>query len=214
MGNAAYKLEEKEISPPIETDFGFHIIQLLERRGNTIHARHILIRPLITEDDLALASHKLDSVRNLILKDSIRFSDAVKVYGDKNQQSFNNDGRLTNAATGNTIFETKDLDPEVYFAVDTMKVKGVSKSIEITGPTGDKLYRLIRLLSKTSPHKANLGQDYSKIQMAALDQKKSEYLIKWLTDRAGNTFIHVDPLYQNCATLAKWKGKKGKQSSP
>ncbi len=211
---AAYKLEDKEISQPIETDFGFHIIQLLERRGNTIHARHILIRPDITEADLKEARFKMDSVRNLILKDSMKFSYAVKAFGDKNQQSFNNDGRLTNQASGNTIFETKDLDPDIYFAVDTMKVGSLSKPIDIQGPTGEKMFRLVRLLSKTSPHKANLGQDYSKIQAAALDQKKNEYLIKWLTDHAGATFINVDPIYGSCATLAKWKGKRGNTVKP
>ena len=211
---AAYKLDAKEITQPIETDFGFHIIQLLERRGNTIHARHILIRPEITLEDLNLAKHILDSIRALVIKDSMKFSYAVKAYGDKNQQSFNNDGRLTNPASGNSIFETKDLDPDIYFVVDTMKVGGVSKPIEITGPTGDKLYRLVRLLSKTSPHKANLGQDYSKIQVAALDQKKNEYLIKWLTDHASNTFINIDPIYGSCASLSKWKGKKGKGIKP
>lgn len=204
----AYKLEQGEISEVFETEFGFHILQLLERRGNSVHARHILIKPEITYDDRKLAESKLDSIRLLVLKDSITFSYAVKQFGDKNTQSFHNDGRVTNPNSGNNIFETRDLDPDTYFAIDTMKVNSICAPMEMTDPSGEKYYRIVRLNSKTAPHKANLLQDYNKIQAATLEQKKNQALISWIERKAKVTFVLIDPIYKNCGNLDKWSKAK------
>ncbi len=206
----AFKLEEGQMSPVFESEFGYHILQLIERRGNTIHCRHILIKPEITEADFELAKNTLDSVRLRIMgktQDSLTFSAAVKQYGDKNTQSFHNDGRLTNPASGNNTFETRDLDPDTYFAIDSMKLGGITAPLEMTSPSGEKQFRLVKLLSKTAPHKANLLQDYNKIQQACVEQKKNEHLIKWIEQQSKNTFINIDPIFKKCTNLSKW-GKK------
>jgi peptidyl-prolyl cis-trans isomerase SurA len=201
---ASYKLEENEISPVIETEFGYHIIQMLERRGNSIHLRHILIKPKITNEDLQLAQLKLDSVRTAILTDSLPFSKAVKLYSDKNTESFNNDGLLINPQTGSAIFETSELDPDIYFAVDRLKPGEITAPIEFSMFDNSKAYRLLMLQSKTAPHKANLKQDYNKIQLATLEQKKNIYIIKWVTEKAKDTYINISPLYDTCPNLDKW----------
>ena len=203
----AFKLDEGQISQVFESEFGFHILQLIERRGNTIHCRHILIKPEITDEDLAKAKTTLDSVRRLILKDSMSFSYAVKQFGDKGTQSFHNDGRMTNPASGNNTFETRDLDPDTYFSIDSMKVGGITAPLEVIQPSGEKYYRLVKLISKSSPHKANLLQDYNKIQSATIEQKKNESLIKWIEQKSKSTFIKVDGMYNSCPNLEKW-GKK------
>jgi peptidyl-prolyl cis-trans isomerase SurA len=205
----AFKLEEGQISPVFESEFGFHILQLIERRGNNIHCRHILIKPEITELDLSNAKKLLDSVRLAIIRDSLTFSVAVKQFGDKNSQSFHNDGRMTNPASGNNTFETRDLDPDTYFATDTMRVNMICAPLEITQPTGEKYYRVVKLLSKSSPHKANLSQDYNKIHAAAVEQKKGDRLVKWIEEKSQNTFILIDQMFRYCPNLEKW-GKKAK----
>jgi peptidyl-prolyl cis-trans isomerase SurA len=203
----AYKLDAGQLSEIFESEFGFHILQLIERRGNTIHTRHILVKAQITDEDVALAKHTLDSVRLLVLKDSMTFSKAVKDFGDKSTQSFHADGRVTNPSSGNNTFETRDLDPDTYFAIDSMKLNSICKPIEIALPTGEKYYRIIKLLLKTSPHKANLLTDYNKISSATLDQKKSTVLVKWIERKAQTTFIQIDPMYRDCLNLEKWKIK-------
>ena len=205
-----FKLDEGQISQVFESEFGYHILQLIARRGNSIHCRHILIKPEITDADLELAKRTLDSVRLRvlgILKDSITFSAAVKDYGDKSTQSFHSDGRMTNPSSGNNTFETRDLDPDTYFAIDSMKVNGITAPMELTSASGEKTYRIVKLISKSSPHKANLLQDYNKIQQATTEQKKNERLIKWIEETSKNTFISLDPMFKKCPNLEKW-GRK------
>jgi peptidyl-prolyl cis-trans isomerase SurA len=203
----AFKLDEKAMSQVFESEYGYHILQLLERRGNSVHCRHILIKPVITDEDLEKARFTLDSVRLLIAKDSMAFSYAVKQFGDKNTQSYHSDGRMTNQASGNNTFETRDLDPDTYFAIDTMKVNTITAPLTVTSPFGEKYFRIIKLNLKTTPHKADLLLDYNKIQAATIEQKKNGILMKWIEDKSVNTFINVDQIYQACPNLNKW-GKK------
>jgi len=206
---AAYQLEPNEISQVVESEFGFHLIQLLERRGNSIHVRHILVRPEITEDDLAQAEQYLDSIRTLIVSDSMSFSLAVKRFGNEDVQSYTNDGRMVNPNTGNTFFEVAELDPDVYFAIDTLKIGGVTKPFSFASPTGETLYRLVQLQSRTDPHKANLQQDYSKILEATKQSKQNEYLSTWIQEKVASTYINLDSRYTGCPSLSKWKEDAG-----
>ena len=202
---AAYKLDEGEVSKIIESEFGFHLIQLLERRGNTIHTRHILVKPEIMQADLEKAERLLDSVRSLIISDSISFSRAVKSFGSDEFQSFNNDGRMVNPQTGNTFFEIGDLDPDVFFTIDTLKVDEVSKPFPFEYSNGETYFRIVQLQSRTNPHRASLEQDYAKIQAAAIEEKTSRYLDEWLLEKVYSTFISIDQRFGDCEVLNKWK---------
>jgi peptidyl-prolyl cis-trans isomerase SurA len=203
----AYKLDKDQISTVVESEFGFHIIQLIERRGNLIHARHVLIKPTITEEDLELAKSKLDSVRTRIMKDSMPFSVAVKLYSDKNVQSYNNDGRVANPRSGNTFYEMADLPTNIFFAIDGIKTLEVSKPVESSPEEGDKFFRIVMVQSRTKPHKADLKQDYNKIQTAALEQKKASFTEKWVVERLRNTYLQFDSLYGSCPNLIEMKAQ-------
>lgn len=201
---AAYNLEPGELSDIVQSEFGLHLIELIERRGNSISTRHILIKPAITEADEARAVAYLDSVRNIILTDSLPFALAVSRFSEEKSQSYSNGGRLTNPATGNTFFEIGDLDPDIYFTIDTMEVGDISGPIEYVDRRGEKGYRIIQVLSYTDPHRANLKQDYFKIQQAAAEQKKGMNFFNWIENKAKNTFVRVETPFKTCPNIQVW----------
>ncbi|MEM7102220.1 MAG: peptidylprolyl isomerase [Bacteroidota bacterium] len=200
---AVFRLSKNEFSKPVRTEYGYHLIQLLERRGNSVNARHILVRPEITDNDKQLVLAQMDTIRNLVLTDSLTFIQAVRKYSE-DEQSKNNAGRMMNPQTGVSLFEIGDLPPEVYFAIDTMSIGDVSGPVEFDDFSGDPTYRLLLLQSRTEPHQANLQDDYDKIQNAALEEKKVMYLSEWISKRTGQTYVFVDPFYTECFLLDKW----------
>lgn len=193
----AYDLEKDEISEIVETQFGYHILQLLDRRGNQLSLRHILIKPTITQDDLDKTTGKLDSIKNLIMSDSLDFGRAVRLYSNKDAFSYNNNGRMSNPKTGDTFFETVDLPNDIYFAIEELEVGEVTDPIEFL-TRGEKEYRIVQLQSKTKPHQASLEQDYSRIQRYAKESKKNEIYNKWVFEKLAETFIEIDDDFGEC----------------
>jgi len=193
-----FSLAKDEISEIIETEFGFHFIQLIERRGNTIRARHVLIKPEITADDLTLAKNKLDSIRQLIASDSMTFEEAVMKFSLKNLPSYSNSGRVKNQNTNNTFFAADDLDPDTYFAIFELKPGQLTSPLSIQLPDGQKAFRLIKLNTISKPHKASLKEDFDKIAGFAKESKKNEYFLKWLKKKREETFIYTDPMFKDC----------------
>lgn len=211
---AAYRLDLGELSPIVESPFGFHLIQLLERRGNSFHTRHILIKPEITEKDFELTKKLLDSVRIEIMEGRLSFEIAVKLYSDKDVQSYNNGGRVVNPKSGNTFFEIADVDTDIFFVIDTMKVGSISSPVRFSREDDKEGYKIIRLNSRSAPHKANLLEDFSKIKAAALEKKKSDYLANWILDKVEVTYIYIDSQYDDCELLKKWRKSPGISDRP
>lgn len=196
---AALKLKEGEISLPVQTEFGFHIIQLLERRGDIYNARHILIQPKYTDKDFEKAGHFLDSVKTLIEKDSLAFDRAAKEFSDDKATSSN--GGFIRDASGANRISVSELDPSLFFTIDTMKVGTISAPMRFKMADGKEAMRIIYYKSKIKPHQANLDQDYQKIYQAALNARKSRMMSDWFKEAKNDVYIEVDPDYKDCNIL-------------
>jgi len=202
----AYSLEPGEISEIVETKFGYHILELLERRGNTIKLRHILIIPEVTEEDIQTTKELLDSVKMLITNDSLPFEYAVKRFSDDEAQSYTNAGRMLNPDTGDTFWETGQLPYQLYFAIDGLEEGDLSDIVEVE-ERGEKVFKVLQLQTKTRPHRASLDTDFNRIKQFAQESKKSEYFEDWMLNKVDNTLIEINPKYQECETLLKYQGK-------
>ena len=198
---AAYTLSQNEISEPIETEFGFHILQMLERRGNKINIRHILVKPEITDSDLEIAKVKLDTIKSQIERGKYTFERAVKLHSEESLPSYSNNGMIQNPQTGKTSFETSQLPSEIYFAIEDLIPGDITDPLEYPVPTGETFYRIIKVRELTNPHKASLEEDYSKIQNFAKESKKNEYFANWLEEKFESTFIKVESGYISCPEL-------------
>ena len=196
---AALKLKNGEISMPVETEFGFHIIQMVDRRGNIYNARHILIMPKYTEKDFEIAGEFLDSVKNLIQKDSLAFDKAAKEFSDDQETSSN--GGFIRDRTGANRISVSELEPGLFFTMDTMKIGTITNPMKFTMVDGKEAMRIIYYKSKLSPHQANLDLDYQKIYAAALNAKKQRQMSDWFSDARHDVFIEIDPEYKNCNIL-------------
>jgi peptidyl-prolyl cis-trans isomerase SurA len=194
---SAMTMEVDELSEPIETEFGFHLIQLLERKGDRFRTRHILIRSQSNDFDVARAERFLDSLRTRILSDTISFANAAKEYTD-DQASKGSGGMFTDQGTGDVWVSTDALDPIIFFTIDSMKVGSVTKPIRFRTEDGQPAVRIIYYKAYKAPHYADLKGDYQKIYLAALNEKKTRVLREWLGKAKREVFIDVDPAYGGC----------------
>jgi peptidyl-prolyl cis-trans isomerase SurA len=191
-------LDPKKVSRIVQTEFGYHIIQLIEKRGDRINCRHILLKPHVSIEEQAKAMHELDSISNLIREDKLTFEHAVLNFSqDKN--TVMNAGLMLNDKSGSSKFEYQDLPPEVAKVVYEMNVGEVSKPFTMTDKATNKdVVALVKVKSKTENHKANLLDDYQMLRNYYEGKKKQEFLNSWIIKKQKETYISIDPAWQNC----------------
>jgi peptidyl-prolyl cis-trans isomerase SurA len=192
----AFKLKEGEVSEIIESKAGFHIIQLIERKGDYINTRHILLQTKPSPVDLENARIKLDSILVRIQNGEITFEDAAVKYSDDPGKS--GGGYIINPYTGTTWFEMDQLEPQVSFIINKLEVGQISSPVPTQTEDGKDAFRLVKLQARTEPHRANLTDDYSFLQDLALQQKKQQKLVEWVNKNVTNTYIMVIDDYKNC----------------
>ena len=200
---AALNLQEGEISEPIETEFGYHIIQLIKKKGKLYDARHILIKTTPNAEEIATAKKELERIKQDILDEKTTFKEAAHKYSDDKHTKFNA-GIITK--NGSSKIEKTNLDPNISY-----QIAGYNKG-DITDIFEDELDRkkvvsLLRVEDIIPAHQLDLATDYDRVKVLALNNKKNQILEKWTKEQLPNTFISIDKRYDNCSFKAKWEQK-------
>lgn len=198
---AAFRLQKDSLSGVVETQFGLHLIKLLDRRGDNIHCAHILIKPRITRKDEERVMENLDSVRNIILNDTFTFEECAYEFS-QDPETKNNGGLLVDPQSGGTRIPAENLPQELFYAIDKMKVGTITMPIEYQTRDGRKAYRIIKLMEKVPSHTANLKTDYSRISQLAKGQKTNQVLNEWTNNFIPSVYFRIDEEYNGCGKVA------------
>ena len=191
----ALSLKPGEISMPVESSFGFHLIQLVEKRGNEYNSRHILIIPKPTAQDIKDTENLLADVRNQILADSINFEEAARLYSD-DEATKANGGFI--AGQFGTRMPANQLEPELFFEIDKMKEGEISEPAKIKLSEENQVVRIIYFKKKVPPHRANLTDDYEKLKAAATQMKRAEKRFDYLQKKMKEVYLQIDKEYEHC----------------
>ncbi len=193
----AFNLVPNEVSKVVKTEYGYHIIQLIEKRGERMNCRHILLKPKISANEKKNAMMRLDTIRQKIVNKEITFKEACWMFSDDEDTRLNG-GVMLNPYTGTSLFEAEQLDPKVATAIRNLEVGEISKPFESEDDQGNTVCKIVLLRAKTKPHKANLSQDYQRIQNMAIEKKKGDVLEEWLAKTIESTYIKIDDDFKKC----------------
>ena len=208
FANAAFSLSDpKKVSKIVKTEFGYHIIQLVDKRGDKVKVRHILLKPDIPADEFARQEAKLDSIATLIREHKLSFEDAAAIYSD-DKDTRNNKGLMSyvNPEDGmlTARFQLKDLNQSIAQVIDTMKVGEVSKAITMTNAKGQDVCAVVKLKARIDAHRANLKEDFQKLRDVVYEKRCNEKLDEWIANKIKTTYVRINPGWKNCTF--KYKG--------
>lgn len=209
FSSVAFKLQPNEISEVIESPYGFHIIQMIEKKGKLIHARHILIMPKIYSADLDIAKKRVDSISNVI-NEGVDFNKLASDLSDDEQSKLNG-GIVRNPQTGGEYFETEQLDRDLYLTVQQLEKGKASEPTMMTMPDNTRAYRILFLMDKLEFHVASIDTDYDRIKSQALSIKKEREMKNWIQNNLDDTYIRLPETYKDCAELSVWYQNESKK---
>lgn len=198
FADVAFSLYEPgKISRIVQTEFGYHIIQLIERKNDQVNCRHILLIPSVDPKQKQAAILKLDSIADDIRKNTFSFEQAVRVFSE-HKDTNQNDGTMINPKDGSSKFQIQDLPADIAKTVYGMQVGEISRPFVYTTETGKELVCIIKLKSKTKRHSANPEEDFQSLKNMVTDLKSEELIEKWIREKQKETYIYINPDYKNC----------------
>ncbi len=198
----AFGLRPGEVSEIVETQAGFHIIQLIERRGEMVNVRHILLQPRVLSSDIQKVRNELDSIRNLVLNNEMSFAEAALEFSE--HPSKTNRGVMINPYTGTNRFKSDEMEPRLFFKLNEMEVDQITEPMPKQTEDGKEAFRIIKIIDRREPQKASLSQDYDYIQKIVLNKKRHKVIKEWINDKIPSTYIYIHPKYQDCEFEINW----------
>ena len=195
----AFNLNDtKKVSKIVETEYGYHIIQLIEKRGDRINTRHILLRPKVSDKDLEIAINRLDTIRTDILDGKVTFEELVP-YVSQDKDTRYSKGVMVNQNTNSTRFEMSQLPQEVAKVVNTMKVGEISQPFIMKSSKSNRdIVAIVKLTNRIDAHKANLSDDFQMIKGMYENARKEEIIKEWLDKKIKDTYIRIEDSWSNC----------------
>jgi peptidyl-prolyl cis-trans isomerase SurA len=202
--DAAWSLNKNTVSKIVETKVGFHIIQMIERKGDMLNTRHILVRPKVKPDDAIRTIEKLDSLANKIRKDSITFSKAAIMYSSHKDSRING-GKLVkqNPNARETWHTLEELDKETYFVVRDMKIGEISRPFRTTDENGNVVFRIARIDNQMPAHVVDLKNDYQELYNSTLLNKRTKTYQQWIEKKIGITYIKISDEFKSCEFITQ-----------
>lgn len=202
FANVAFNLTDpKKISKIVETEFGYHIIQLIDKRGDRIKVRHILLTPKVTQESIDLAKAQLDSIADNIREGKFSFDEAATFISD-DKDTRNNHGLMANQGNDGRMtsrFQMRNLPPEIAKVVDTMKVGEVSAPFQmISQKNGKTVCAVVKLKNRVETHRATITEDFQTMKDIVLAKRREEFIDKWIKDKIKTTYVRINDRYKNC----------------
>ena len=204
----AFNLNDpKKVSKIVETEFGYHIIQLIEKRGDRINTRHILLKPKVSQKDLDSAVAKLDSLRKDIVANKYTLEQAA-LYVSQDKDSRNNKGLMMNPNTHTTLFEMADLPDDIGKVVDKLNVGEMSEPfITINQSNNRQQVAMVKLVRRIEAHKADLAEDFQVLKTMYENQRKSDIIDEWVKEKQSKTYVHISEGWRDCEFKYDWQKK-------
>ncbi len=200
---AAFNLKGDKISNVVKSDFGYHIIQVVDRKGELLKSRHIIMKPKVSPEAMKKSLNRIDSIADFIRKGTFKFEEAALNFSyDKNSR--NNGGVVINPETGESKWKMNELDPDVSKVIDKMNINEISRPFQTIDDKQRVVYKIVKLISKTPAHRANLRDDYVELSNVYMGSKKEKKMDDWIREKQLGTYVRIDPTYMNCNF--KYKG--------